>query len=93
MGNVPFGWFVGLTTAWSVLFAWVTNNARQSLLIPILFHSAINTWLGALGILGVTGGDLRPLILNVALTWVTVVVLVVIYGPQRLSRKEGDVYE
>lgn len=79
VGNIPFLWFALLTTSWSVLFAWVYVNT-ESILMPILFHAAINTTLGTLGILGQADGDLTPLVLNTILTWLVVGLIVEFYG-------------
>ena len=79
VGNVPFLWFILLTTGWSVLFAWVYVNT-ESILMPVLFHAAINTTLGTLGVLGQTSGELMPLIMNTAITWVAVGIVVAVYG-------------
>jgi hypothetical protein len=43
--------------------------------MPILFHAAVNTTLGTLGVLGQSKGDLTPVILNTLLTWVVVGIL------------------
>lgn len=91
VGKVPFIWFALLTTGWSVLFAWVYVNT-ESILMPILFHAAINTTLGTLGILGQTHGDIVPLIFNTALTWVSVALVVAFYGSD-LKRKSEIVRE
>ena len=79
VGNVPFLWFALLTTSWSVLFGWVYVNT-ESILMPILFHAAINTTLGTLGVLGQSDGALLPLILNTILTWIAVAVVVILFG-------------
>ena len=84
VGNVRFLWFLLLTTSWSVLFAWVYVNT-ESILMPVLFHAAINTTLGTLGVLGQSNGDLIPLMLNTLFTWIAVAVVVAIYG-QDLKR-------
>ena len=89
VGNTPFLWFALLTRSWSALFAWVYVNT-ESILMPILFHAAINTTLGTLGILGQSGGDLMPLILNTALTWMAVGIVVGFYGSD-LKRKRKAV--
>jgi hypothetical protein len=38
VGGIPFGWFMLLTTAWSVLFAWVFVNTQESILLPVLYQ-------------------------------------------------------
>jgi membrane protease YdiL (CAAX protease family) len=86
VGNIPFFWFVLLTTGWPVLFAWVYVNT-ESILVPVLFHAAINTTLGTVGVLGHGGEDLGPLILNTALTWAAVGLVVSIYGSD--LRRDG----
>jgi membrane protease YdiL (CAAX protease family) len=78
-GNIPFFWFLLLTTSWSVLFAWVYVNT-QSILMPVLFHAAINTTLGTLGILGTGNESLLPLVLNTFLTWVAAGLVVLFFG-------------
>ena len=86
VGNVPFLWFILLTTGWSVLFAWVYVNT-ESILMPVLFHAAINTTLGTLGVLGQANGELMPLILNTVLTWIVIGIVVAVFGSdlKRLS--------
>lgn len=79
VGGIPLLWFALLTTAWSVLFAWVYVNT-ESILMPVLFHAAVNTTLGTLGILGQANGSLSPVILNTILTWLLVCVIVFCTG-------------
>lgn len=79
VGNIPFLWFALLTTSWSVLFAWVYVNT-ESILMPVLFHAAINTTLGTLGVLGHGIENLVPLLLNILLTWLVVGVVVLVFG-------------
>jgi uncharacterized protein len=86
VGNIPFVWFALLTTSWSVLFAWVYVNT-ESILMPVLFHAAINTTLGTLGVLGQSNGDLIPLMLNTLFTWIAVGIVVAIYGQDLKRRK------
>jgi hypothetical protein len=61
------------------LFAWVYVNT-ESILMPVLFHAAINTTLGSLGVLGQSNGNLLPLILNTLFTWVAVGIVVATFG-------------
>jgi len=90
VGNVPLIWFTPLTIAWSVLFAWVYVNT-ESILMPVLFHAAINTTLGTLGILGSPTGEWIPLALNTVLTWTAVGVVVVLFGKDlKRNKKAGS---
>jgi membrane protease YdiL (CAAX protease family) len=86
-GNIPFHWFALLTTSWSVLFAWVYVNT-ESILMPVLFHAAINTTLGTLSVLGQSNSDQIPLLLNIVLTWLAVGFVVSIYGKDLKSRQQ-----
>ncbi|MFN8435031.1 MAG: type II CAAX endopeptidase family protein [Anaerolineales bacterium] len=79
VGGIPLLWFALLTTAWSFLFAWVYVNT-ESILMPVLFHAAVNTTLGTLGILGQANGSLTPVILNTLLTWLVVGAIVFFTG-------------
>lgn len=79
VGNTPFVWFMLLTTAWSVLFAWIYINT-ESILMPVLFHAAINTTLGSLGVLGQSDGNLSHVMLNTLFTWLFVCMLLFITG-------------
>lgn len=85
VGDTPFLWFALLTTGWSVLFAWVYVNT-ESILMPVLFHAAINTTLGTLGVLGQSTGSLMPLILNTLFTWAAVGIVILVFGND-LQRK------
>ncbi len=42
LGQVPFAYTLAGTVATSVMFTWVFNHTRGSLLIALLFHSSIN---------------------------------------------------
>lgn len=79
VGNIPFLWFTLLTTSWSVLFAWVYVNT-ESILMPVLFHAAINTTLGTLGVLGHDSESIFPLLLNIVLTSLAVGIVVKAFG-------------
>jgi len=86
-GNIPFHWFALLTASWSVLFAWVYVNT-ESVLMPVLFHAAINTTLGTLGVLGQGNSGQIPLLLNMVLTWLAVGFVVSIYGKDLKRRQQ-----
>lgn len=89
VGGIPLLWFALLTTAWSVLFAWAYVNT-ESILMPVLFHAAVNTTLGTLGILGQSDGSLTPVVLNTILTWVVVGVIVFFTGTGLKARKKAS---
>lgn len=85
---LPLFWFALITTAWSVLMAWVYVNT-QSILMPVLFHAAINTTLGALGLLGGAQGFGWPLYLYTALTWIAVGIVVWVFGTDLVRKPEA----
>jgi len=88
VGNIPFFYFALLTTSWSVLFAWVYVNT-ESILMPILFHAAINTTLGTLGVLG-QNDHLLPVILNTIFTWLVVGLVILFFGPNLIRTANRD---
>jgi membrane protease YdiL (CAAX protease family) len=53
--------------ALSVLYTWVFQHTRGSLLLAVLFHAAANLW--GLGQLPSGGEDTTPVLLRIALTW------------------------
>lgn len=73
----------------SVLYTWLNNNTRGSLLLVTLFHAAGNT---AGFFLLPAGGDDKVALLAIitALVMLSAVVVVVHSGPQRLSRAAGQ---
>lgn len=85
VGGIPLLWFALMTTAWSVLFAWVYVNT-ESILMPILFHAAVNTTLGTLGVLGQSTGNLIPIMLNTMLTWVVVGIILLYTGKDLITK-------
>ncbi len=42
--HIPFGLFMVSTIALSVLFAWLFNRTRGSVLPVLVLHTAINAW-------------------------------------------------
>lgn len=90
--QLPFVWFALQIIASTILYTWLYNNTRGSLLIAHLFHAASNTAVGVLPILPLdNGGDLRPLWLMVGVLWIIALIVVVIFGPARLSRMRVEV--
>jgi membrane protease YdiL (CAAX protease family) len=89
IGYVPFPWFAAMTIAWAILFAWVYFNTK-SLLMPVLYHSSINTTLGVFGLLNnsVQHPNSSLLLINTLLTWIFVAFVVWRYGAKNLCREK-----
>lgn len=84
--NYSFSLYVVDTVAKAVLFTWVYNSTRSSLLTVTLLHAAMNTSAVFLPILPVAGGDVRPVLISMGLHCVVAVVVVVAAGATHLSR-------
>ena len=73
-----------ITVSWSILFTWMYNNTKGSLLLAFVFHAS-QTWFA---ILTVSADDfLNSYIGYMAIMTITAIVVVLIYGPKNLSRK------
>ena len=87
-GLGDFAWFLVQLTAVSVLFAWVYINTGGSLLLCVLGHASFNvTTSYVLPILPEEAKQGRPFALFSIILWLAVVLVVVLAGPARLSRK------
>lgn len=72
----------------SVVFAWVFNNANGSVLIVMLMHAMNNTISGHFFSRMFSGADLVSQSLLLAVVWcVVAIVVVLVTGPEHLSRK------
>jgi membrane protease YdiL (CAAX protease family) len=77
-----------LIFAGTIVFNWVFNNARGSVLIIMVMHAANNTVSGSFFSPMFSGGDSLRQSWLLALVWTVVAILViVISGPEHLSRK------
>jgi hypothetical protein len=77
------------TLADAVLYTWLFNNTKGSLLLTTLFHASGNTAGVFLPIANtVTGNNIGTLVFQVVLEIVVAMVVVRIAGPARLSRTE-----
>jgi membrane protease YdiL (CAAX protease family) len=74
--------------AWTVVFAWLYNNTQGSVLLAMLMHAMSNTIGGSFVSQMFSGADSANLAwLRGGLWCVVAIVLVFVYGPERLSRK------
>ncbi len=86
----PIGfWYMFLIIPFTIIFTWVYNNTKGSLLIAVLFHTASNTadWLVPTMPSLTSASDIRPFILIGGLNWITAIILVNAFGMAHLSRK------
>ncbi|MBU0702869.1 MAG: CPBP family intramembrane metalloprotease [Chloroflexi bacterium] len=81
MQGAFFGWPVLGLVATAILFTWVYNNTRGSLLLALLFHTSI-----AITGLFLSSAETHPLI-DVALSWGVAVLVIAVFGPKHLSRE------
>src|ERR687898_568935 len=87
VGEVPWSDIV-FVIAWTVVFTWLFNNSRGSVLLAMLMHAMNNTISGSFFGPMFSGADaVRQGWLYAALWCAVAVVLVVVYGPQHLTRK------
>lgn len=78
----PLGFLV-ISLAASILFGWIYNNTRGSLLMAYLIHAAQNTWTQVLPV-----GTSGPLLwFPLGMMALAAIVVVVVFGPARLSRQ------
>jgi hypothetical protein len=77
--------FVVAVVASSVLYTWIYNNTRGSLLIVVLFHATTNLPV-SLYAAALLGGALPPFLIYVALMVITAAVVALASGPANLSR-------
>lgn len=81
-GLSGFVWFFLQLSGWGVLLGWVYINT-ESLLLCVLFHAAGNTFVSS--VLPVVAGS-RPYAFMDAFIWIVVLLVVVMAGPEHLSR-------
>jgi membrane protease YdiL (CAAX protease family) len=80
-----FGWFVLGIVADAVLFTWLYNSTGGSLLLVVLFHTSI-----AVTGLFLATANATPL-LELLLKWITVGVVVIVFGAANLARADKQV--
>ena len=88
--TVSFVWFMVHTMAISVVYTWLYNSTKGSLLLVTLFHAASN----AMGVFTpmantVSSGNMGAYIMYILLELVAAIIIVITTGPERLSRTES----
>jgi membrane protease YdiL (CAAX protease family) len=87
VGEIPVADIL-LLPGFVIVFNWVFNNANGSVLMLMLMHAMNNTISGVFFGQMFSGADwLRQYWLSSALWCAVAIILVVVYGPQHLSRK------
>jgi membrane protease YdiL (CAAX protease family) len=85
--RLPLGWFLMQVIGSSILYAWMMNRTRGSLVLVSLFHAACNTAVGLLPILPLdAGGSLRPLWILLVLQWLVVGGIIAFSGSESQER-------
>ena len=82
-------WYVFNTIALTIVMTWLFNNTRGSLLIAVLFHTVSNVsdWIVPVMPTIASASGARPFIIQGVLVWLTALTVIVIHGPENLSRK------
>jgi len=84
-GERSFPWFTVAHLALAILYTWLYNNSRGSLLLVTLFHASSNTAGMFLPVsFAVAGGVISNLM--IVLYIVAAIIVIVVAGPSRLSR-------
>ena len=80
--SMPFGWFLAGIVLAAIMFTWVYNHTKGSLLIALLFHTAT-----ALTSSFLSSAATAP-VFEVVVQLVVVSMLVLVTGPTSLSRQQ-----
>jgi CAAX protease family protein len=85
MADRPFYTYLPQMFAASILFTWLFNNTRGSILLAVLFHAAGNVTANLLPVL--VPGVYASGVWGEVIRWAVVATVIVIEGPRHLSRK------
>lgn len=91
ISQIPLFWFGVDILASSILYTWVFNNARGSVLLVLLAHAANNTTAMFLPVFTTMQEDFRLFYIIVALRWVIALIVIIAggeYFARRFSREE-----
>lgn len=84
---IPIELFALQIVGFTVLYTWLFNNTRGSLLFPHLFHTATNFSFFVIPVLPMAPGDpTATLWIGICILWVVVIGVILVAGPKDLSR-------
>jgi hypothetical protein len=87
--TVSFLWFMAHVLAVSVLYTWLYNGTRGSLLLVTLFHASTNTAGVFMPMANtVSSENMSAYIIYVLLEVITAVIIIIVTGAERFSRTE-----
>lgn len=78
--------FMLFTIALAILYSWIYNSTRGSLLIVTLLHASQNAWSNL-----ISPPELRPFYFTVGLFWLAALIVIAVFGPKTLSRQPAEV--
>jgi len=85
-----FAWFMVHTLAGSVLYTWMYNGTKGSLLLVTLFHASANTAGMFVPMANtVSSEDMGTYVIYVLLEVLAALIVVLVTGPERLSRTQA----
>jgi uncharacterized protein len=84
--DYPFWLFLLDALAKAIVFTWVFNSTRGSLLTVTLLHASLNTSAVFLPILPTVTGDERTFMITVGLRCLIAIVVGIVVGPAQLTR-------
>jgi hypothetical protein len=78
-----------MVTLWSIMYTWLYNNSKGSVLIAAFFHGVVPTWMSYLAATSAWGGeiDMGPFMWYMGMFAVIDVIIIAVYGAKNLSRK------
>ncbi len=85
--SMPFAGFVLSAIATSVFTTWIFNHSHGSILIAAIFHATTDAFIAFSGVMS-SGNTLFWLF--VLVLWLVALVVILVEGPQYLSRKGWD---
>ena len=88
--TVSFAWFMVHTLAGSVLYTWMYNGTKGSLLLVTLFHASANTAGMFVPMANtVSNENMGTYVIYVLLEVLAALIVVLVTGPERLSRTQA----